>query len=446
MELLVKATGKYDEIYTFKEDETRGDEFNAKLMEIFNKNKTVDEVFFYFSGHGHYDEEEFYYALQDYNSQKRNQTSLTNTSLDAFIKSVNPNKVVKIVDSCNSGINYIKQDGLVEKHFDISKQKFNDCYFLFSSRTDQSSYAGEYFSDFTKCFIDSILNSKTNLVRYKNIIDYVSDCFANNSKQKPVFITQGDFTLEFGSLESVTLDKIKEEVNKILPNSQEIVGCPEAFTETNSLKDLIIADNKKNYCTKEDADNFLQKLHDTIQNYQSSNDLRELYEYRFFESESDIDSQIKVQNIYKIAQIIENSSEDIFAKVLYKEVERNDVFMPWMKKTKKIPSSYEHTFNSPYYALRLLLYPKDGFNNIKPFDFTLVYLLTKNEITICYYYSKYKEYSWGLYKSYENINWMKLKFCLNNVDSMKQQINKILFDFEEFVIEELTKNFKKEME
>ena len=174
--------------------------------------------------------------------------------------------------------------------------------------------------------------------------------------------------------------------------------------------------------------------------------MRELYEYRFFESESDIDSQIKVQNIYKIAQIIENSSEDIFAKVLYKEVERNDVFMPWMKKTKKIPSSYEHTFNSPYYALRLLLYPKDGFNNIKPFDFTLVYLLTKNEITICYYYSKYKEYSWGLYKSYENINWMKLKFCLNNVDSMKQQINKILFDFEEFVIEELTKNFKKEME
>lgn len=444
MKLLIEASGKFDEIYAFQDSEANSINLNANLMKIFSTKEPVEEVFFYFSGHGQYSDDEFFYALQDYDAKKKNQTSLTNGSLDSMIKTVNPKSVIKVVDSCNSGVNYIKENGLIEKHFNVSKQNFHDCYFLFSSKLDQYSYADEYFSQFTKCFIDAVLNAKTNVVRYKYIIDYISDCFQEDTKQKPFFITQGDFTQMFGQYDAVVLKQIENEVEKILPKNNIISAGDNQVLEVTvlpSLKELIINDNNKNYCTKEDADKFLQVLHDSIRDYKSDNDLRELYNYVFFKSARCIDSQIRVLSINKIAEILSNSDADIFARVNYKEVGPKNVLMTLVNSFVKVADTYEHTFNSPYFALRLMLCPKDGFNNIKPYDITFVYLLSKNEIYIYYYFSTYYEYSWNQFKPHSNIEWQSFKCKLNNISDIQCKINDILNAFENFVIDELKENF-----
>ncbi len=73
-----------------------------------NKGRVLDEALFYFSGHGQSKDEEFYFALSDFEESRRNTTSLKNTELDVFLRALNPKLAVKIVDACNAGVQYIK--------------------------------------------------------------------------------------------------------------------------------------------------------------------------------------------------------------------------------------------------------------------------------------------------------------------------------------------------
>lgn len=53
-----------------------------------NKGKAIDELFFYFSGHGIYDEEELFFCLSDYVDSKKRRTSLINSEVDSMFKSL----------------------------------------------------------------------------------------------------------------------------------------------------------------------------------------------------------------------------------------------------------------------------------------------------------------------------------------------------------------------
>ncbi|TOJ57962.1 hypothetical protein CGI36_23330, partial [Vibrio parahaemolyticus] len=56
----------------------------SQLIEFINKHKEndVSEVVFYYTGHGDFVDNEFYFLLSDYNPAHKKQTSLENTELD----------------------------------------------------------------------------------------------------------------------------------------------------------------------------------------------------------------------------------------------------------------------------------------------------------------------------------------------------------------------------
>lgn len=134
---LLDETGKYNELL-FIDQETNSIKVKEKLSDFIanNQGEIFDEVFFYYSGHGDFRDNEFYYILSDFNRNSYRQTSLANSELDSFLKQLNPNLTIKVVDACHSGVTYIKDNDIFSKHLDESKQRFNHCYFMFSSMSD----------------------------------------------------------------------------------------------------------------------------------------------------------------------------------------------------------------------------------------------------------------------------------------------------------------------
>lgn len=152
---ILQASREFDEIKIF-ERKVNSNDLKNSLSQLFTdwKGKQINELFFYFSGHGSFDNNEFYYLLSDFDENKKRQTTLQNLEIDNMIKSISPILVTKVIDACQSGVSYIKGNGNnVEKYYHRTKESFNKCYFLHSSMTNQYSYVDNELSDFTKSFI-----------------------------------------------------------------------------------------------------------------------------------------------------------------------------------------------------------------------------------------------------------------------------------------------------
>ena len=185
--LLLDETGKYSELL-FINQETDSIKVKEKLSDFIknNKGKVFDEGFFYYTGHGDFRDNEFYYILSDFSRNHYRQTSLANSELDNLLRRLNPNLIIKIIDACHSGVTYIKDNDAFSKHLDESKQCFNNCYFMFSSMSNQTFYQSNIISHFTKSFTDSVAKYGSTEIRYKHIVDYISDDFDKNAFQKPL--------------------------------------------------------------------------------------------------------------------------------------------------------------------------------------------------------------------------------------------------------------------
>src|SRR5689334_5494665 len=93
---ILQATKKYDKILMVNNSES-----SSKTKELLSnffvecKGFKIDELFFYYSGHGEFSSDEFYYLLSDFDNKKKNQTSLQNNEIDDLIRTLNPQIVIK---------------------------------------------------------------------------------------------------------------------------------------------------------------------------------------------------------------------------------------------------------------------------------------------------------------------------------------------------------------
>src|SRR5258708_5577999 len=88
---ILKKTDKYDDILYINNNEHSAE--TKELLSNFilkNKGAVINEVFFYYSGHGEFSNDEFYYVLSDFDPKKKNQTSLQNSEVDDLIRTLSP--------------------------------------------------------------------------------------------------------------------------------------------------------------------------------------------------------------------------------------------------------------------------------------------------------------------------------------------------------------------
>ncbi len=372
---ILQKTEKFNPILFLNECEP-----SAKTKELLikfiseHKGKHIDEFFFYYSGHGEFANEQFYYLLSDFDSKKRNQTSLQNSEMDDLIRTLAPELIIKVIDACQSGASYIKESNVLSKYFDESKKAFKKCYFFNSSLNTQSSYQDQKISHFTFSFINAILQHNSDEIRYKDIIDVISDDFSSNPEQTPFFITQADFTEIFCSIPKGLRDYLREFKSPIKDN-------PLKEDKKISIVDLV-KQTAKDYTDKDGALKTLEYIREQFSNYKLDGEINALFtsEVEFLESYQDVD-KIKVVTDW----IIKNPN-DFFATPIYEEVydDFGEEFV--------VSNKFELKVDVPYKAISINLL--NNFPNISSYNCKIVFLLSRKSIRFFYYITNYIEESW----------------------------------------------------
>lgn len=222
---LLQATEKY-QILQLDENLTKSQ--MLEQMEDFIRSDdgdgSIDELFFYFSGHGVNDDTGLHFILKDTEIGRVNMTSLNNTERDDLVRAYNPGLFVKIMDACQSGVSYIKsvarQESIVDAQgtLDFKTEKvFDNCIFMSSSKRDESSIATPTCSLFTQAFISAVLDtlSEEGVVRYSDIQNYITDVFVNEKcGQTPYFNLQGDGRSVFTNATDALRDLAKKYVSE----------------------------------------------------------------------------------------------------------------------------------------------------------------------------------------------------------------------------------------
>lgn len=243
MRQLLDATGKYGEIL-FIRDSTKASVVKSSIRDFFGKYQNrddIEEVFFYFSGHGMHHNDEALLCCSDFDYKKPSTTSIGSGELDDLLRSVSPAVAVKVIDACQSGSPYIKDSGLgFEKA--LSKTPLKSFICMASSRQDQSSFATTQESFFTRVWIDAALARADGAVLYRDIQASLADEFVDTPEQTPFFVSQGSGLEAFG---------VVTDAMRAMSNAR--AALPGASVEKASVLDLIaekIAEKDKEFVSQ----------------------------------------------------------------------------------------------------------------------------------------------------------------------------------------------------
>lgn len=211
---LLCATEKY-EILQLEEDLTKS-QIIEKVEGFFKtdaEESEIDEVLFYFSGHGCQDKNDLHFILKGTEIERINATSLNNKEIDDLVRPYSPHLFVKIIDACESGLSYIKS--LDEKTGFHLNKTFENCIFMSSSKRSESSAADQECSFFTRAFIEAVYHgTEEDIIRYSDIQNYITDEFSSAKyEQTPYFSMQGDGRAVFANT-TLTMKQIAEKYRK----------------------------------------------------------------------------------------------------------------------------------------------------------------------------------------------------------------------------------------
>jgi hypothetical protein len=436
---LLNETDKYNELLFIDED-TNSIKVKEKLSNFItnNKGKVFDEVFFYYTGHGDFCGNEFYYLLSDFSRDRYRQTSLANSELDNFLKQLNPSLTIKIIDACHSGVTYIKDNDISLKHLDESKKRFNNCYFMFSSMSDQSSYQTDIISYFTKSFIDSVTNYTSAEIRYKHIIDYISDEFDKDSRQKPLFVTQASFTETFCSVSQ----KMKSLLLGKLSNSLEGKSNGDEL-KVSSLVDLVKRDAER-YCSEEEALGNLNIIKSFIENYEHSPELVNLYK---ISSKFESDYESIAEQDESIGKWLKDNSNNYFSKATYRRELVNKSTSPIAQTMASLPllyddrnyktvvSGFDLTVDVPFKLINIDAHPQ--YPNLDWCDCKITFVFSQVSIRFFYFYSSFKLEDWKNYSHDSSSDWQTVEVQVKCLNELEEAVSNILNKFDSFVLNPL---------
>lgn len=420
-----------------------------------HRNEDIEELFFYFSGHGDFDGEDFSYIFSDFDVKRRNRTSLSNTELDGIFRSLSPNLFVKVVDACNSGISYIKNEGKLEDYLNSSNSKFNNVYFMFSSQSNESSYATQSISDFTKSFLRSVSGPENGPVRYRDIMSSISDDFDGLGGQTPLFVVQATNTEVFCE----TSDEIRSIVSRyVFRNSTD---APDGKKKL-SLKDRILA-AEENFATKKQAEDRLSKYLKYFENAKIKDDLKDLFEITVTAHGDEPHSSISIGK-----WISENKNEEIFARESTKTeiynapayesalssltsvnrllgIRDNAPEVKMVQKTRTVITGYRITSeDTPYKFISIKLNPK--VKSIEPFECDFAPVLSRTKVVAFYRYRRFKYVDWEKVEMGVTTSWARISCPLNNMHENDRVMQLIWSGLCDFVEKYLVEKFSEEEE
>ncbi|PHA25576.1 hypothetical protein COI69_29120 [Bacillus cereus] len=470
---LLDATKKYDDILYIKEN-TKANQVNEAIINFVetHKGKEIEELFFYYTGHGCFIEEEFFFLCSNFQIQRKHTTAIGNSELDQILRNLQPELFTKVIDSCQSGISYVKSSNekeYIKSYLEKAKdQAFKKCFFMFSSLSSQFSWQDENLSLFTKSFVNSIITHPNHSIRYRDITGYIADDLAaTDMDQTPFFVNQAELTEIFCT--------ISEEMRKNIKLEQTPIASPPKGL---SLTDLIISD-AGNYCTSQEVEERLSIIKKEVENFQLHDELEQL----FFKNTQFNTSLNSVPNIEFVANSLEKQESNYFINLLRRRVEPDnrkmdelekrraelekkrillekkraqpelrrlyDVELASLERTEKRLSltrigefiiDFKHSVPVPFTSITIELNP--NFENISQYKCVITYVFSKVDIKFYYFFIKGTEKSWGNFVIEDNdIQWKENEVKLKNLEQFTSCIRVLLQDFHNFVYQSLARQF-----
>lgn len=402
---VIEKSKKYNDILVLDDSVGKALDANEKIIQFLGKYKdgsSVDEILLYFSGHGNFVDNEFYYVWGDYDESKKRQTCLLNSEVDSFLKSLNAKLTVKIVDACQSGVPYLKGGEEFNKFLNTSKDSFNKCYFLFSSQNDESSKADSQISFFTKSILNSLNSFDVNqTVRYKDIMNFVSDEFERTKIQTPFFVIQSDYTDSFIEMNSdiklafntdafKVLSKVATE-DHLVNNSANILDLikkdAEKYVSFDSVKECL--ENFKEVISREKLDSFLSELYALEINDLSYRDIPQIKEIGKWiqEKGKSTYTQLYFKSVPYTVKVPKNKLNFLAAAFSYNE----DDYKTETQYREEI-DYFSNTLEIPYMGLNILFRGK--FSNLMNFSLCMVPILTRTSLFLFLSKVDYKRSGW----------------------------------------------------
>lgn len=432
---LLKTSQKYDDILYITEN-TDSNSIMDALDDYINKhsNSEINEIFLYFSGHGYFNEEEFYFCTSNINTAMINSTSVSNSNIDKLIRKLSPEVYVKVIDACESGSTYIKDIKNRERIFQKNYDGFKSCYFFSSSECTQGSYANEFISDFTKSFLENIkefiIDDKLDDIKYRQIAGALSDEYSANSRQTPFFVSQGTLAEIFLS-KNPNIEQFLKDLNL------EKIGKEETESSSNSVEDV-----NKLIPTKIEATEAKNKLIDKIaSNLKKTKSLLKEYDYN---SEIININTDEVLNKYKIGKWLADNKDKyfIFASEKYsRKYHKNPLLnISTMFNDDDIEyelSSFQLNVDEKESIYQIELSSE---NHLPKYCCQLVVMYSLTKIYLLYDFTFSYPKNWDEYAGYnasEKVNIATIN--IKNKQTLDFNVNKICDEFYDFCLEQLKK-------
>lgn len=411
--IIIKKTEKFENILFINESLQSG-KVKEQLTNFISahKGKSIDELFFYYTGHGEFQNDEFYYILSDFDTKKRNQTSLQNGEVDELFKTLNPELVIKVIDACQSGTTYIKESNVLSKYFTDTKRGFRKCYFLNSSLNTQSSFQDKNLSFFTYSFIKSIKEHSTNEIRYKDIIDVISDEFSDNGEQTPFFVIQADLTEKFCAFTKELREYLTSFNPKELSNIS-IKDNPITLSEKVKL-------NAKEYIDKAGALKSIDFIKSELEALKLDNEIADLFNLDiFFLEENKAVPQLKV-----IGNWLTKNKNNFFARLVYEEGIDFDTGEEY-----SILTGFDLKFETPFKVIVIEI--KSLFPNVASYQVDIVFLISRIHLRFFYFISNYIEDSFDTQSlNIKGIQWITDEVKISDRVAISNSINSIKITIE----------------
>ena len=186
MKDLLDATGKYENISVIENRDA--DLLKSEIRAAIDKVPSPDELFFYFTGHGHQHETNFFLCATNFDSKWPHETGISSDELYTLLRLANAQFIVNVLDACHSGTLLIKSEAAWVPT--ASKEGIQNLVVFASSLDWQNSLTGNPISVFTEKFRDAALRKQAGIVYYTDISNTLRDAFIDNQTQTPFFVFQ----------------------------------------------------------------------------------------------------------------------------------------------------------------------------------------------------------------------------------------------------------------
>lgn len=446
MKDLLNATGKYSEVVSLTND-TKARKIKSLLRDFFKKyqDKQIDEVFFYFSGHGTY-QNDVLFCCSDFDSKRPATTSISNREIDDLVRSVSPKLAVKVLDACSSGAKYIKDTiETFEKAFRSAELESFIC--MASSHLNQSSYATNKLSLFTQRFMEGALSQGEGQTLYRDIQSYISDAFIETSEQTPFFVSQGNGLEVFATV----TPSMRDLKNVLLLSETEELPADLDTTIESKIDEL-----ESYYFPLEKVSASLETLRNTLSTLKPEDSLVSKYYIYEFEFKKKLESLVGVEEIARWA------SKREWSKIYFVEIikERRKVdFSPHLAALQALAGAQQFEDVSiniksihplPFETIEIIARPNKS--SLKQFGALIGIVHSRTDVIILSTTIMYKEAGWDeRVIDASTVEWVETKLKWKDMvsnpiiiteDVLSQLENEISDYLKSFIKEEEGTNFE----